>query len=179
MKFLEVKLNRFADQRESFVASLSRSDTTGKVGNIRTITCRSAFKDDGVAHVYCLRPACFNTLFKVPRGMSTFRWPAIVTVPRFCRCLNCRWLPRCRTICHPSSSISLITSRTFNPGGLLRAYTASDKLEKVKSRTTIGGIMLPLTRCGLPSDSRLFSMITGLSLKRKFLIAYLISPFST
>ena len=58
-------------------------------------------------------------------------------------------------------------------------HTASDKLEKVKSRTTIGGIMLPLTRCGFPSASRLFRKMTGLSLNRKFLIAYFTSPFST
>ena len=39
------------------------------------------------------------------------------------------------------------------------------------------GIMLPLIRTGLPSASMLFSMTIGLSLKRKFLIGYLISPF--
>ena len=48
--------------------------------------------------------------------------------------------------------------------------TASDRLEKVKSRTLIGGMKLPLIRIGCPSASRLLSMMIGLSLKRKFLI---------
>ena len=54
----------------------------------------------------------------------------------------------------------------------------------VKSRALIGGSIMPpspssaLTRTGLPSSSMLLSMITGLSLKRKFLIGYFSSPFS-
>ncbi len=59
-----------------------------------------------------------------------------------------------------------------------RRYTASERLVKVKSRRTIGGIMLPLARSGFPSASMLLSMMTGLSLKRMFLMAYLIAPFS-
>ena len=57
-------------------------------------------------------------------------------------------------------------------------YTASDKLVKVKSRIFIGGTKLPPRRTGLPSASRLLSIITGLSLKRKFFTGNLIFPFS-
>ena len=59
----------------------------------------------------------------------------------------------------------------------LVAQTASDRLEKVKSRIRIGGtitrpwVCAPCTRTGRPSASRLLSMITGDSLNRKFLIA--------
>ena len=60
-------------------------------------------------------------------------------------------------------------------------YTASDNEVKVKSRIFIGGIIITNgdssspTRTGLPISSMLLSMITGDSLKRKFLIGYLIS----
>jgi hypothetical protein len=56
------------------------------------------------------------------------------------------------------------------------AHTASDSDVNVKSRRRIGGIIIanrdssPLTRIGRPSSSMLLSMITGDSLKRKFLI---------
>ena len=60
-------------------------------------------------------------------------------------------------------------------------YTASDKEEKLKSRNFIAGTTIfpasPNT-CVLPNSSILLSMLTGLSLKRKFLIGYLILPFS-
>ena len=62
--------------------------------------------------------------------------------------------------------------------------TASDSEVKVKSRSFIGGIIITNgirrrdTRTGLPSSSMLLSMITGDSLKRKFFIGCLISPFS-
>ncbi len=59
-----------------------------------------------------------------------------------------------------------------------RDYTASDKLVKVKSLIFIGGTRLPPMRCGLPKASRLLSMMTGLSLKRKFFTGCLILPFS-
>ena len=65
---------------------------------------------------------------------------------------------------------------TFRYGGL--DYTASDKLVKVKSRILSGGTRLPLSRTGLPSASKLFSMMTGLSLKRKFFTGNLMAPFS-
>ena len=64
-------------------------------------------------------------------------------------------------------------------------YTASDSEVNVKSRIFIGGIIITNgdssspTRTGLPISSMLLSMITGDSLKRKFLIGYLISPSST
>ena len=63
-------------------------------------------------------------------------------------------------------------------------HTASDKDVNVKSRSRIGGSIMivspssPFTRTGLPSSSMLLSMMTGLSLKRKFFSGYLISPFS-
>src|SRR6476660_2798989 len=77
-------------------------------------------------------------------------------------------------------------SRKRERGSLLSGanYTASDSDEKVKSRIFIGGIIITngdsssATRTGLPSSSMLLSMIAGDSLKRKFLIGYLISPFS-
>ena len=62
--------------------------------------------------------------------------------------------------------------------------TASDNEVNVKSRIFSGGIIITNgdssspTRTGLPISSMLLSMITGDSLKRKFLIGYLISPFS-
>ncbi|RZM12696.1 MAG: DUF1566 domain-containing protein, partial [Pedobacter sp.] len=60
----------------------------------------------------------------------------------------------------------------------INGHTASDKLVNVKSLIFNGGIMLPLTRTGAPIASRLFNMIIGLSLNRKFLIGNLILPFS-
>ena len=62
--------------------------------------------------------------------------------------------------------------------------TASDNDENVKSLIFIAGIIITNgdssspTRTGLPISSMLLSMIAGDSLKRKFLIGYLISPFS-
>lgn len=62
--------------------------------------------------------------------------------------------------------------------------TASDNEVNVKSRSFIGGIIItkldssPATRTGLPSSSMLLSMITGDSLKRKFLTGCLMTPFS-
>lgn len=57
-------------------------------------------------------------------------------------------------------------------------YTASERLENVKSLIFNGGMRLPFTLTGAPMASRLLSMITGLSLNLKFLIGYLICPFS-
>ena len=64
----------------------------------------------------------------------------------------------------------------------LTAEAARIDLDSMRSR--IGGIIIakrdssPLTRTGLPSSSMLLSMITGDSLKRKFLIGWRICPFS-
>ena len=64
-------------------------------------------------------------------------------------------------------------------------HTASDSEVKVKSRSFIGGIIMTNgdssspTRTGLPISSMLLSMMIGDSLKRKFLIGYFTSPFST
>src|SRR5580704_7332816 len=63
-------------------------------------------------------------------------------------------------------------------------YTASDRDVNVNSRSFIGGSIIKMgaswgcTRTGLPNSSTLLSMMTGDSLNRKFLIGYLISPFS-
>ena len=78
----------------------------------------------------------------------------------------------------PFSSVSGSRSG-INMTNTRGGHTASDRLENVKSRMTIGGTRQPLARCGLPNASRLLSMMTGLSLKRKFFTAYLISPSST
>src|SRR5450830_89210 len=62
--------------------------------------------------------------------------------------------------------------------------TASDRDVKLKSRTRMAGIRSwkslssPARISGRPSSSILFSIVTGLSLKRKFLIGCLILPFS-
>jgi hypothetical protein len=61
---------------------------------------------------------------------------------------------------------------------------ASLKDVNVKSLTLIGGInalapLSPLTvLTGFPNASRLFNIMIGLSLNRKFFTGYLISPFS-
>src|SRR5471032_3408468 len=66
----------------------------------------------------------------------------------------------------------------------MTAYTASDNDVKLKSRTRIDGINCwycdssPARISGRPSSSILFNIVTGLSLKRKFLIGCLILPFS-
>ena len=63
-------------------------------------------------------------------------------------------------------------------------HTASESEVKVKSRSFIGGMTMVVsdsslfTRTGLPNSSTLLSMMTGLSLKRKFFTGYLIWPFS-
>src|SRR4051812_45569396 len=67
---------------------------------------------------------------------------------------------------------------------MLKYYTASDSEVKLNSFTLIGGTTtappasVPARRTAGPIASRLLSMNSGESLKRKFLIAFEIFPFS-
>ena len=89
----------------------SRSDTAREIGTIRGEVPLRFLNDDKIfAH---FNPACFRMLFNVPGGKSWPSWPAMVTKPGFELCLNWRWLPFVRAKNHPSSSMSLIASRTF------------------------------------------------------------------
>src|SRR5437667_3564068 len=66
-------------------------------------------------HFSFLRPACLSMAFNVPGGTSRLGLPATVTVPGLLGCLSCRWLPRVRASCHPSSARSRSSSPTFTP----------------------------------------------------------------
>src|SRR5687768_14963343 len=77
-----------------------------------------------------------------------------------------------------------VDRRVWRVCGPPTLYTASDRLVKLKSRTLSGGITtappasVPATRIGRPSISRLLSMNSGDSLKRRLRIALAIFPFS-
>ena len=106
-----MKLNRAMDFLLNFLASVPSRYAARQVRRIRLETRGGLFDDDKVtAH---LSPACFRILFFVPGARSSPGCPAIVTSPRLCGCLYCRWLPRVRSRYQPASSISFMASRTF------------------------------------------------------------------
>src|SRR6202049_1089895 len=93
-----------------------RCDTAGQIRHIGRVIALGLFDDDCVAHQFrSLSPACLSTLFNVPGAMSSDGFPAMVTRPGFDACLYCRCDPRVATRNQSSSSIRLITSRTFTP----------------------------------------------------------------
>src|SRR5262245_2967112 len=106
------------DAAQSAVEGLAGRDTARQVGHRRApITVRVAADAhqvlDPLHGVGPFHPACRLTDAKVPFGISSPRWPLIVTRPGLSECLNCRWLPFDVTSVQPSASRSRITSRTF------------------------------------------------------------------
>lgn len=82
-----------------------------QIGRIGGVAGRGVFDNDQIT--VHLSPACFRILFFVPGARSWPGLPEIVTSPRLLECLYWRWLPRVRSRYQPSSSMSLMASRTF------------------------------------------------------------------
>src|SRR5262245_26920998 len=103
-----------ADLLLGLLRRLTRGDAAGEIRHISRIVALRLFDHNRVTHHgFSLRPACFNMLFNVPGAKSCPGLPAIVTRPGLIGCRNWRWLPLVATWTHPSSPISLMTSRTF------------------------------------------------------------------
>jgi len=109
---IDMQLNSFTNQPLDPSQRFARGHTTGQVRHISAIPSPGLFVNDCIFH-FRLSPACLRTLFKVPRGISSEGCPATVTVPGFLECLYWRWLPRVLSRYQPSSSMNLMTSRTF------------------------------------------------------------------
>jgi hypothetical protein len=109
----DVKFNGLPNKLQNLAPRFRHRDAPWKIRNISPVTVCFSLDNNRVTRHSVFSPACFRILFRVPRGMSTFGWPATVTSPILRGCLNCRRLPRVRARYHPSRSMSLIASRTF------------------------------------------------------------------
>ena len=107
----KVKRNCLANIFLNFAFRFPRGNATRKIRAIRGKVPRCSFNDYEI-FAHC-SPACLRMLFKVPGGKSWPDCPATVTRPGLELCLNWRWLPFVRAKNQPSSSMSLIASRTF------------------------------------------------------------------
>lgn len=88
LQALQVEFDGIANERQDFIFRFAGRDASREIGNIRTKGRGTFFNDDKVSHTLhfsFLSPACFNTLFRVPGGMSMLAFPATVTVPFFVR----------------------------------------------------------------------------------------------
>jgi len=113
-KAFEVKGNGVADLNQHLFTRWPCCHTAGQIGHIgREVVIR--FFDHngkGLVHGKCT-PDCRAMLLRVPGARLSLGFPATVTRPGRCGCLNCRWLPRVAKSTQPACSKALITARIF------------------------------------------------------------------
>lgn len=110
-KAVQVERDRFPHLPLSLRTGAPCGDAAGNVRGVRRESCRCRLNHNQVSHRF--KPACLNTLFRVPGARSLPGLPATVTRPGFDACFSWRCEPRWRTTAQPSSSNSLMISRTF------------------------------------------------------------------
>src|SRR5581483_7437692 len=86
---LQMQRDRLGDQLLHLSGGFANSHAAGQIWHIGTVARWAFFDDNRVSHQSSSgNCACFQMLFSVLIGTSTFIWPETVTRPRLAVCLN-------------------------------------------------------------------------------------------